>query len=106
MVNLDNITVLDMSHAVAGPYCSMLLADFGAQVIKVEHPNDDPFRSMLGGGYHAALNRNKRDISLDLKQLQAKTVAKKLIAKSDVFIESFTPDLLFRFWFWPNWSLL
>lgn len=93
---LSQVRVLDMSHALAGPFCGGLLADFGAQVIKVEHPHGDHFRPLLGGAYHVAVNRNKRDISLDLKQPQAVEVVKKLIAGSDVLIESFTPGTMDR----------
>ncbi|MBV1750458.1 MAG: CoA transferase [Desulfarculus sp.] len=96
MAVFDKIKVLDMSHALAGPYCGMLLADFGAQVVKVEHPHGDHFRPLLGGAYHAAVNRNKRDISLDLKKPEAVAVVKKLMARSDVVIESFTPGTMDR----------
>jgi crotonobetainyl-CoA:carnitine CoA-transferase CaiB-like acyl-CoA transferase len=92
----EKLKVLDMSHALAGPHCGMLLADFGAQVIKVEHPHGDHFRPLLGGAYHAAVNRNKRDISLDLKRPQAVAVVKQLMAQSDVVIESFTPGTMDR----------
>jgi crotonobetainyl-CoA:carnitine CoA-transferase CaiB-like acyl-CoA transferase len=92
----EKIKVLDMSHALAGPFCGMLLADFGAQVLKVEHPHGDHFRPLLGGAYHAAVNRNKRDISLDLKNPAAVGVVKRLMAESDVLIESFTPGAMDR----------
>ncbi|BEQ16920.1 CaiB/BaiF CoA transferase family protein [Desulfoferula mesophila] len=92
----EKIKVLDMSHALAGPFAGMLLADFGAQVIKVEHPHGDHFRPLLGGAYHAAVNRNKRDISLDLKNPEAVGVVKKLMVESDVLIESFTPGAMDR----------
>jgi len=92
----EKIKVLDMSHALAGPFAGMLLADFGAQVVKVEHPHGDHFRPLLGGAYHAAVNRNKRDISLDLKNPEAVEVVKKLMADSDVLIESFTPGTMDR----------
>lgn len=96
MAVLDDIKVVDMSHAVAGPYCGMILADFGAQVTKVEHPRGDHFRPLLGGAYHAAINRNKRDIALNLKDPQAVAVVKKLIANADLMIESFTPGTMDR----------
>ncbi|MCB2191799.1 MAG: CoA transferase [Deltaproteobacteria bacterium] len=92
----EKIKVLDMSHALAGPFAGMLLADFGAQVVKVEHPHGDHFRPLLGGAYHAAANRNKLDISLDLKKPEAVEVVKKLMAESDVLIESFTPGTMDR----------
>ncbi|MGD9123838.1 MAG: CoA transferase, partial [Desulfarculaceae bacterium] len=96
MTAFDKIKVLDMSHALAGPYCATLLADFGAEVVKVEHPHGDHFRPVLGGAYHLAVNRNKRDISLDLKQPEAVAVVKKLMAQSDVLVESFTPGTMDR----------
>ncbi len=92
--NFSEITVLDMSHAVAGPTTGMILADMGAKVIKLEHPNGDHFRPLLGGAYYAAVNRNKRGISLDLKHPKAKTVVRKLIERSDIFLESFTPGTM------------
>ena len=93
---LEKVKVLDLSHALAGPHAGMLLADFGAQVIKVEHPRGDHFRNLLGGAYHAAVNRNKRDLVLDLKNPEAKDVVRKLISRSDVLIESFTPGSMDR----------
>ena len=96
MAGFEQLAVLDMSHALAGPYCGMLLADLGAKVIKVEHPQGDHFRPLLGGAYHAAVNRNKRDIALDLKQPGAKAVVERLITRSDVLIESFTPGTMDR----------
>ena len=65
MNHLSEIHVLDMSHAVAGPTAGAILADLGAQVIKLEHPHGDHFRPLLGGAYYAAVNRNKRGISID-----------------------------------------
>ncbi len=91
MNSLGEITVLDMSHAMAGPFAGMVLADMGAQIIKLEHPQGDHFRPLLGGAYYAALNRNKRGISLDLRQPEGKEAALKLIERADVFLESFTP---------------
>ena len=94
MANLSEITVLDMSHAVAGPTAGMILADMGAKVVKLEHPHGDHFRPLLGGAYYAAVNRNKRGISFDLKRPEAKTVVRKLIERSDVLLESFTPGTM------------
>jgi crotonobetainyl-CoA:carnitine CoA-transferase CaiB-like acyl-CoA transferase len=88
---LSEIRVLDMTHALAGPFAGMVLADMGAQVVKLEHPQGDHFRPLLGGAYYAALNRNKRGISLDLRQPEGKQAALKLMERADVFLESFTP---------------
>ena len=95
-MSLEGITVADFSHAVAGPFSTMLLADMGANVIKIEHPHGDHFRYTLGGSYYAMVNRNKRCISLNLKLNEAKVVAKKLISKADILVESFTPGTMDR----------
>jgi crotonobetainyl-CoA:carnitine CoA-transferase CaiB-like acyl-CoA transferase len=92
--HLREIDVLDMSHALAGPTAGAILADLGARVIKLEHPHGDHFRPLLGGAYYAAVNRNKRGISLDLKKPESREVVQKLIRKSDVLLESFTPGTM------------
>lgn len=94
MRHLSEINVLDISHALAGPSAGAILADFGAQVVKLEHPHGDHFRPLLGGAYYAAVNRNKRGISLDLKSKEGKEVVRRLIKKSDVVLESFTPGTM------------
>ena len=94
MSTLSEIFVLDMSHALAGPTAGMILADMGAQVIKLEHPHGDHFRPLMGGAYFAAVNRNKRGISLDLKRPEGKAAVKKLIGRADVLLESFTPGTM------------
>lgn len=94
MKRISEIKVLDVSHAVAGPTAGMILADMGADVVKLEHPHGDHFRPLLGGAYYAAVNRNKRGISIDLKRPEGKTVAEKLIQKADVLLESFTPGTM------------
>lgn len=91
---LGEIFVLDMSHALAGPNAGMILADMGAQVIKLEHPHGDHFRPLLGGAYYAAVNRNKRGISLDIKQPEGQAATMKIIERSDVLLESFTPGTM------------
>ncbi len=91
---LEGVKVADLSHALAAPYGSMLLADQGADVIKIENPNGDVFRVSLGGAYAAVVNRNKRAISLDLKKEEGKEALRKIIADSDVLIESFTPGVV------------
>ena len=75
---LEGVTVIDLSHALAGPFCTTMLADYGAQVIKVEPPTGDIARgwgSPVAGGetaYFVSLHRNKRGIVLDLKSAQGK----------------------------------
>ena len=93
---MKDIKVVDLSHALAGPFCTMLLADMGAEVIKIEHPHGDHFRAAISGGYNAAVNRNKRGICLDLKQDAAKEVVRRLIKRGDVVMESFIPGAIDR----------
>lgn len=93
---MKNIKVVDLSHALAGPFCTMLLADMGAEIIKIEHPHGDHFRAAISGGYNAAVNRNKYGICLDLKKDAAKEVVRRLIKRGDVVMESFTPGTIDR----------
>lgn len=93
--SLEGIKVIDCSQILAGPFCSMLLADHGAEVIKVEKPNggDDvrtwgpPFIGKDSSAF-VQLNRNKRSISLDIKTKKGKVVLNELLKNSDVFIEN------------------
>jgi crotonobetainyl-CoA:carnitine CoA-transferase CaiB-like acyl-CoA transferase len=102
---LAGIRVLDLSRVLAGPLCSMVLADLGADVIKVERPGhgDDtrawgpPFvepPSPLAGmsAYFASVNRNKRSLSLDLSKPEGREILKKLTERSDVVLENFLPS--------------
>lgn len=92
---LDGIRVLDFSRVLAGPYCSMLLADFGAQVIKVESFEGDDTRRWGPpwqdgeSAYYLSANRNKRSLTLDLKQPKGQALARKLVSQSDILIENF-----------------
>jgi len=91
MLPLEGVKVVDLSHAAAGPCCTMLLADMGAEVVKVEPPGGEPFRYPSGGAVFVNLNRNKRGIVLDLSSQEGRDIALKLAAGADVFIENFTP---------------
>ncbi|MCE7791803.1 CoA transferase [Salipaludibacillus sp. CUR1] len=93
---LEGIRVLDLSRVLAGPYCTMILGDLGAEVIKVEGPGGSDDTRQWGppytGGesaYYLCANRNKRAITLNLKTDEGKDVLKRLIKKSDVIIENF-----------------
>ncbi|MCP1359060.1 CaiB/BaiF CoA transferase family protein [Aneurinibacillus migulanus] len=97
---LENIRVLDFTRVLAGPYCTMLLADMGAEVIKIEKPGtgDDtrsfgPFQNDESG-YFMFLNRGKKSITLDLKTPQAIDVVKELVKQSDVLVENFRPGVM------------
>lgn len=97
---LDGIRVLDLSRVLAGPYCGMLLADMGAEVIKVEVPGrgDDARINypIINGesAYFMNLNRNKRGITLNLKSEKGKEIFRKLVAKSDIVLENYRPGVM------------
>jgi formyl-CoA transferase len=102
---LDGIRVVDLTQVMAGPFCTMLLGDMGADVIKVEPPAGDLSRSMGGdrlrleGGDHApffALNRNKRSLTLDLKLADDRGVFLALARTADVLVENFRPGVTQR----------
>src|SRR5438874_1554718 len=103
MPPLEGITVLDLTRVLSGPYCTMLLADMGARVIKIEQPGkgDDtrawgpPF---LDGqsAYFLSVNRNKESVTLDFKTSEGRALLDRLIAQSDVLVENFRPGTLDR----------
>jgi crotonobetainyl-CoA:carnitine CoA-transferase CaiB-like acyl-CoA transferase len=96
---LEGIMVLDFGHTVMGPSAAMILADLGAEVIKVEPaPNGDPTRDLkgFGTGYFGYFNRNKRSVMLDLKRPDGLAAAERLVASADVMIENFAPGTMDR----------
>jgi crotonobetainyl-CoA:carnitine CoA-transferase CaiB-like acyl-CoA transferase len=103
MTPLDGITVLDLTRVLSGPYCTMILGDMGARVIKIEQPGkgDDtrawgpPF---LNGesSYFLSINRNKESVTLNFKDPGGRAVLDRLIAKADVLVENFRPGTLTR----------
>jgi len=101
---LEGVKVLDLTHHITGPYCTKLLADFGAEVVKVERPGGDPARRMAPF-YHdevdpeksllfAYLNTNKQSVTLNLKTEKGIQVLKSLVAESDVLVENFAPRVM------------
>ena len=98
---LEGIRVLELGNFIAGPFCGTLLADMGADVVKVEPPQGDMARAMPPlvadeSATFVSLNRNKRSIVLDLKQPEAQEVVHKLASRSDVFLENYRPGVLER----------
>jgi crotonobetainyl-CoA:carnitine CoA-transferase CaiB-like acyl-CoA transferase len=96
---LEGVRVIEFSHMVMGPACGLLLADLGAEVIKVEPAGKgDPTRYLTstGAGFFASFNRNKKSVTLDLASPEGIEAAKKLIATADVFLENFRPGALER----------
>jgi crotonobetainyl-CoA:carnitine CoA-transferase CaiB-like acyl-CoA transferase/sulfur carrier protein ThiS len=103
---LDGVKVLDLTRALAGPYCTLMLGDQGADVVKVELPGTgDETREWMppaiGGisAYYLAINRNKRSVTVDLKHPEGKRVLERLIERSDVMVENFSPGTLARLGF-------
>jgi formyl-CoA transferase len=101
---LQGYRVLDLSRILAGPYCTMILGDQGAEVIKVERPGSgDDTRTWgppFSGGesaYYICCNRNKKSIVIDLKKPEGLDLIRELVAVSDVFVENFTPGLTKKF---------
>ena len=101
---LDGIRVLDLTRALAGPYCTMFLGDMGAEIAKIEQPNvgDDsrgwgpPFVGKESA-YFLAINRNKKSLAIDMKTDQGVELVRRLASKADVLIENFRPGTMERF---------
>ena len=99
---LNGIRILDLTRLLPGPYCSMLLADFGAEVIKIEEPSEGDYARKFPptqngfGFWHLQLNRNKKSLAVDLKTKAGKEVFFKLLSKADVVMESYRPGVLQR----------
>ena len=95
MLALDGVKVLDMAYQYPGPYCSMILADLGADVLKVEVPGlGDPARQWYP--FFGGINRNKKSMSLNLKSREGKEILYKLVKEYDVFMEGFRPGVAER----------
>lgn len=101
---LKGIRVLDFTHAAAGPYATMMLADLGAEVIKIEKPGrgdgarhmGKPMLGPVESDYYLALNRNKRGVALDLGTDEGRSIALELAEKSDIVIQNFRPGVMER----------
>ncbi|HWH24827.1 MAG TPA: CoA transferase, partial [Candidatus Limnocylindria bacterium] len=106
---LDGLRVTELSTVLAGPYVGMVLADLGADVVKVEPPDGDATRGYgppwVGIGeqrvaaYYLAVNRNKRSLRLDLHTAAGREVLRRLVGRSDVLVENFRPGGLARLGF-------
>lgn len=100
MQALTGIRVLDMSRLLPGPYCTMLLADFGAEVIKIEEPGKGDYSRSFPpflkdfGYWHLQLNRNKQSVVLDLKSEEGKNIFLELVKTANVVVESYRPGVL------------
>ena len=107
---LAGITVVDLSRILAGPYCTLLMAEMGARVIKVEPPKGGDDARAYGpfikgkSTYFASVNRGKESIALDLKSAADKAIFEKLLAKADVLVENFRPGTMEKLGF--GWEML
>jgi CoA:oxalate CoA-transferase len=98
-MHLQGIRVIDLTRILSGPFCSLLLADMGAEVIKVEPPGGDPLRGqgVIVEGlswYFAAFNRNKRSVLLNLRSISGRAALRRLIATADVVVDNFRPGVM------------
>ncbi len=97
---LEGLTVIDLSRLFPGGFCSLILADLGARIIKIEEPQVGDFYrqseagAIMGEGYFAALNRGKESLALDLKTKAGREVLLKLVARADIVLEGFRPGVL------------
>jgi crotonobetainyl-CoA:carnitine CoA-transferase CaiB-like acyl-CoA transferase len=98
---LDGITVVDFTRVLAGPYCTMLLGDMGARVVKIERPGGGDDTRAWGppfvgreSAYFLSLNRNKESLALDLKAPAARDIVTALLARADILVENFSPGTM------------
>jgi crotonobetainyl-CoA:carnitine CoA-transferase CaiB-like acyl-CoA transferase len=101
MPALDDVTVLDLTRVLSGPYCTMLLADMGARVIKIEQPGKGDDTRAWGppflegeSAYFLSINRNKESVTLDFKHPEGRSIIEMLLARADVLVENFRPGTL------------
>ncbi|MFB5284152.1 CaiB/BaiF CoA transferase family protein [Peribacillus sp. Hz7] len=99
---LNGVKVLDLSRLLPGPYCSLIMADYGAEVIKIEEPGQGDYIRWRKpaieeiGARHLTVNRNKKSIELNLKTEEGKEIFKKMAESADVILESFRPGVMDR----------
>jgi crotonobetainyl-CoA:carnitine CoA-transferase CaiB-like acyl-CoA transferase len=104
MKALEGVRVLDLTRALAGPFCTLMLGDYGADVIKIEIPGSGDDTRHWGppfigeeSAYFLSINRNKRSLTLNFKEPEAIKIFLKLVEQSDVIVENFTPGVMARF---------
>src|SRR5213075_1280576 len=93
---LEGVRVVEFAHMVMGPSCGLVLADLGAEVIKVEPLNGDNTRRLeaAGAGFFPVFNRNKKSLAVDLARDEGKAIVQKLLKSADVLTENFRPGAL------------
>ena len=100
---LSGLTVVDLTRVLSGPYCTMLLADMGARVIKIEQPGRGDDTRAWGppfvngeSAYFLSINRNKESLTLDLKRGEGRRLLEALLARADILVENFRPGTMDR----------
>ena len=100
---LTGLTILDLTRVLSGPYCTMLLADMGARVIKIEHPGHGDDTRAWGppfvgaeSAYFLSINRNKESVTLDFKSPEGRDILERLVGRADALVENFRPGTLAR----------
>ena len=95
---LSDIKVIEFTHAVMGPSCGLILADLGAEIIRVEPQTGDPTRKLkgFGKGYYPFYNRNKESIAVNIKSEEGRQIIHKMVKETDVIIENFGPGTMDR----------
>lgn len=104
MKALEGVRVLDLTRALAGPFCTLMLGDYGADILKIELPGSGDDTRHWGppfigdeSAYFLSINRNKRSLTLNFKENQARDIFLQLAAQADVIVENFTPGVMARF---------
>jgi formyl-CoA transferase len=94
---LEGIKVIDCTQMLAGSWCSMILADLGADVVKIDRPSGDVTRSLHGQfRYYDTINRNKRSLAIDIKQPEAPALLRRMVETADIFVENWRPGYMDR----------
>src|SRR5712692_2663171 len=99
---LSDVVVIDLSRVLAGPYCTMILGDLGAEVIKVERPGEGDETRLLPplkngeSHYFASINKDKRSVAIDIKPARGRELVLELARHSDVLVENFRPGVADR----------
>ncbi|PGF17710.1 carnitine dehydratase [Natrinema sp. CBA1119] len=97
MQPLDDLTIVDLTQSIAGPVCTQLLGEMGANVIKVEPPSGDNFRNLMGGSMFTPFNHGKESVCVDMKTEEGHAIVTELVGEADIVVESFRPGVLEKY---------
>ncbi|MFB1062692.1 CaiB/BaiF CoA transferase family protein [Natrinema sp. H-ect4] len=97
MQPLDDLTIVDLTQSIAGPVCTQLLGEMGANVIKIEPPSGDNFRNLMGGSMFTPFNHGKESVCVDMKTDEGHAIVTELVGEADIVVESFRPRVLEKY---------